>query len=227
LTYFQKPGATDDDTRIWTYDAKKVVITGLPDIGDSNIQLISYAGDDVAFWEEGAVGRLSAPYKYGEADGDVIEAGTLVIVGTYRGDPRFNTVKIKGLFTVTKTTETGEVTETQEERYLSGDTLLFAEIPADQQVSDISDGLFIFIPNVQQEAALQDKLDEAGNVLTHCGGVNLLPSQIKAVLSRTDVPDDATDQRTTAETLWIHSPGGEDLPTIVLESDGGTGGTTE
>ncbi len=30
LTYFNKPGTASSDTRIWTYDAKTVVITGLP-----------------------------------------------------------------------------------------------------------------------------------------------------------------------------------------------------
>ena len=47
LSYFQKPGAPETDTRIWTYDAKTVVVTGVPEGAD--IQLISYAGDDVAF----------------------------------------------------------------------------------------------------------------------------------------------------------------------------------
>ena len=47
LTYFQKPGAEAADTRIWTYDAKTVVVTGVPEGAD--IRLISYAGDDVAF----------------------------------------------------------------------------------------------------------------------------------------------------------------------------------
>ena len=76
-------------------------------------------------------------------------------------------------------------------------------------MSDISDGLFLFVPDVQREAELQDQ--------SHCDGVNLLPSRIKAVLSRTDSASDASSQRVTAETLWINSPGGTELPTIVLE----------
>ena len=212
LTYFQKPGAVgSDDTRIWTYDAKTVTVAGIPtDVADKDILLVSYAGDDVAFWENGAAGRLSADYRYGDEEGDVIPKGTLVIVGTYRGDPRFNTVKVKGLFT--KTTDKGDELNS-EERYLDGYALMFAEIPADKQVSDISDGLFLFVPNVQKEAELQE--------VSHCDGVNLLPSQMKAVLSRTDLPDSTESQRVTAETLWTLAPGGEDLPVIVLEGGNG------
>ena len=49
--------------------------------------------------------------------------------------------------------------------------------------------------------------------------MNLLPSEMRAVLSRTDLPDSADSQRVTAETLWVSAPGGSDLPTIVLEED--------
>lgn len=206
LTYFNKPGTTSVDTRIWTYDAKVVTITGVPESMEASaIALISYAGDDVALLEEGGVGRLSAEYRYGDGADDVIPAGTLIITGTYRGDPVYGTIKVKGDFT--KTSVDGETTS--EQRYLDGYTLLLAEIPEDQQVSDISDGLFIFVPNVQHEAELQGE--------THCDGENLLPSRIKAEFSRTDDPTSPDSQRVTAETLWTHTPGGHELPEIVLE----------
>ena len=214
LTYFQKPGAVSDDTRIWTYDAKTLTVTGIPaEMADSDIRPVSYAGDDVAFWEPGAVGRLSADYRYGDGADDVIPKDTLVIVGTYRGDPRFNIVKVMGRFTTT--TDSGE--QTTVEREVDGEAIMFAEIPGDNQVSDISDGLFIFVPNVQREAELQKT--EGEETVNRCDGVNLLPSQMKAILSRTDLPDEADFQRVTAETLWISSPGGDNLPIIVLEGE--------
>ena len=209
LTYFQKPGAAAEDTRIWTYDAKTVTVTGVPE----NVapQLISYAGDDVAFLENGAVGVLSKAYRYGTEAGQVIPAGTLIVTGTYRGDPAYQTVKIEGRFTRTVLTgEAEEVQTTTESRWLDGRALLFAEIPADGKVCDISDGLFIFIPNVQKEAELQGGTSA-------CNAASLLPAQMRAVLSRTDKPTLAESQRVTAETLWINTPGGEDLPAIELE----------
>ena len=209
LTYFQKPGAEAADTRIWTYDAKTVAVTGVPE--NANSQLISYAGDDVAFLEKGAVGVLSKPYQYGTEAGQVLPAGTLVIAGTYRGDPAYQTVKIEGRFTRTVLTDGDDGVETSTEtRWLDGKALLFAEVPKDGKVCDISDGLFLFIPNVQREAELQGEASA-------CNAAALLPARMRAVLSRTDQPALAESQRVTAETLWINTPGGTDLPVIELE----------
>lgn len=213
LAYFNKPGADSTDTRIWTYDAKTVTISGIPENMDaSNVLLVSYAGDDVSFLDGCFAGRLSEDYVYGTAADDVIPAGTLVIVGNYRGDPVYNGVKIRGRFTATSLDENGEPVTKVEERDMDGYSLLFAEIPEDGAVSDISDGIFIFVPDVQKEAELQGE--------SHCDGVNLLPSMIRAEIFRTDDPNDAGSKRTTAETLWVSAPGGDDLPVVVLEGSG-------
>ncbi len=215
LTYFNKPGTSSTDTRVWTYDAKTVTITGIPAaMASSDIQLISYAGDDVSFLEDegGFMGRLESDYRYGDGTGDIIPAGTLIIAGTYRGDPVYNTLRLKGKFTktqaVTNASGSEQVVVSEEIRDMDGYALLFAEIPEDKQVSDISDGLFIFVPNVQKEAELQGA--------THCDGVNLLPSQIMVEMVRKDNPDGTGGQRTTAQTLWAQSPGGDTLPVIRL-----------
>lgn len=209
LTYFQKPGAETADTRIWTYDAKTVTVTGVPE--GAAVQLVSYAGDDVAFLENGAVGVLSKAYRYGTGADQVLPAGTLVVAGTYRGDPAYQTVKLEGRFTRTLLTEGDDgVQSATETRWLDGRALLFAEVPKDGKVCDISDGLFLFIPNVQREAELQGEASA-------CNAASLLPAQMRAVLSRTDQPTLPDSQRVTAETLWINTPGGEDLPAIVLE----------
>ena len=211
LTYFQKPGAPETDARIWTYDAKTVVITGIPEeIPDADIQLVSYAGDDVAFLEGGTAGILAQPYRYGEGANQELPAGTLVIAGTYRGNPLYQIVRIEGQFVKTEVDENGEFTTTEEIRPLDGKALLLAEIPEDGAVSDISDGLFLFVPNVQREAELQGEV-------SGCAAERLLPSRMRAVLSRTDLPTAPESQRVTAETLWIDSPGGSDLPVIELK----------
>lgn len=213
LTYFQKPGADAEDTRIWTYDVKTVTITGIPaEMALEDVKLVSYAGDDVAFLEKGAVGVLAEAYRYGTEAGQVIPAGTLLVTGTYRGDPAYQTVKIEGRFSRTVLTGDDEVKTETEARWLNGTALLFAEVPEDGKVCDISDGLFLFIPDVQREAELQGEA-------SGCGAENLLPAQMRAVLSRTDQPDLPDHQRVTAETLWIDAPGGTDLPVIELEVD--------
>ena len=134
-------------------------------------------------------------------------------MGNYRGDPYYSSLKLKGKFTTTKAAVDAngkETVETAEEvRDVAGYCIMLAEIPPNKKVSDISDGLFIFVPDVQAEAALQDA--------THCDGVNLLPSQVQMEMYRKDDPNSANSpQRLTAQTLWTNSPGGQDLPEIVL-----------
>lgn len=205
VAYFNKPGASSEDTRIWTYDVKEVKITGIT--GD--VEFISYAGDNIEFTSDAAVGRLRDDYVYDNGDGgqDVIKAGTLIITGTYRGDPLYNTIQIDGRF-VSTDSETNEQSVT--ERAVDGESLLFAEIPQDGEVSDISDGIFIFVPNIQKEAELQGDVHD-------CSASSLLPAQIKAVLYRTDTAQSTDSKRVTSDTLWIEAPSGETMPTIILE----------
>lgn len=220
LTYFNKPGAETTDTRIWTYDAETVKVTGVP--ADAKVELVSYPGDRVDFYDEATVGILAEDYIYGDTYSDeekeadptledeIIKAGSIVIIGTYRGDPVYNFVQIMGRF-VTNDDANTTTPESVVERPVDGYGLLFAEIPADGEVSDISDGMFIFVPDVQKEAELQDK---AGN--SDCAAASLLPAQMKAQFYRTDDPDDAENKRLTSDTVWIDSPSYESMPTIEL-----------
>lgn len=207
VAYFNKPKAASDDTRIWTYDAKEIEITGIP--ANASVEFISYAGDNIEFTSDAAIGRLSADYVYDNGEGgmDVIKAGTLVVTGTYRGDPLYNTVQINGKF-VSTDSETSEQTVT--ERAIDGYSLLFAEIPEDGEVSDISDGIFIFVPNVQKETELQGEISD-------CSAVNILPAQIKAELYRTDTATSTDSKRMTSDTIWIESPSDDSMPVIILE----------
>lgn len=213
LAYLRKPGAVESDTRIWTYDAKTVVITGVPE--GANVQLIRYAGDDVAFLDGATAGKLSADYTYTDAEGkaQTIKAGTLVVVGTYRGDPIYNTLELTGEFTTAPVADNGENPEgTPVQRAIDGYFLMLAEVPEDGEVSDISDGIFLFVPNLEAEKELQGETSD-------CSGDKLLPSRMKVTLYRTDNPDGTGPKRTTAETVWIYSPGGTDLPTVELKTE--------
>ena len=159
------------------------------------------------------MGAPSADYTYQTRDGtETIEAGTLVILGTYRGDPLYNTVNVKGEF-ITAPVDDGDAAPEPVVRPLDGCALLFSTVPEDQMVSDISDGFFLFVPNLDNEAELQAK--------NPCEGLRLLPGRIQAELKRTDMPDAADSQRVTAQTPWIHCPGDMDaLPQVVLQTGG-------
>ena len=207
VRYLQMPGAASDDTRIWTYDAMTVTVTGAGITDTSKVQLIGYTGDDIAFLETGAVGILSEAY-------DTLSAGTLVIIGTYRGNPAFVVPTINGEFVTTSIDKDGNLVENTVERPVSGKTLVFATVPESGPVSDISDGIFLFVLDAQQESDLQGE----GEADHNCEAAYLLPTRIQAVLSRTDTATGG-DSHTTAETEWIITPGGEDLPYIKLENN--------
>lgn len=91
---------------------------------------------------------------------------------------------------------------------------MFAEIPEDGEVSDISDGIFIFVPDVQKEAELQGKGDAHD-----CSADSLLPAQIKAEMYRTDTIESTESKRKTSDTIWIDSPSYNSMPDIILEGE--------
>ena len=209
VSYLNHPGTTQPDSRIWTYDAETVEVTNVPE--GARVQLIRYAGDDVAFWTDAegsfaAIGTLEKAY-------DEIPAGSLVIVGTYRGTPVFNGIRAVGRFTVTE--DDGE-TKAVEERPLNGELYLFAEDYGNAEVSTVADGIFVFVLDEKAEAELQ-KPAQDGQSQSNCSGVNLLPSQVKMEIYQCDVPGKTDKQHKTAETPWVNSPGGDVLPVIVLE----------
>ncbi len=212
LTYFNKPSVDNTDTRIWTYDALKLKIEGIPnDVTNDQIQIVSYAGDEVELGINDAVAGIL------KNDYDEIKAGSIVVVGTYRGDPVYNYPTIQGEFVRTYNNEAGEVQTETTRRDLDGKMYLFAEIPEDGEVSDISDGIFIFVLNVEKEQDLQTPIGD--EKASHCDGVNLLPSRVRAIMVRTDMPDTTDSSRETATTLWIDTPGGDELPYIELSGE--------
>ena len=207
ITYFNKPGAGKEDTRIWTYDVDVIRITGEnidEDFLDQfNIEPLGYPGDNVAF-EDYKVGILGQNYEYHDVDGiSIIEEGTLIVVGTYRGDPLYNTIHIEG-----KYAEKSGLDDTANytERPINGELLMFAEVPEDGETSDISDGLFIFIPDIQKEEELQGD----------CSQLSVLPTQIMAKMYRYDTIDHTGTPRITSTTLWYTTPSYDSMPKITL-----------
>ncbi len=225
ITYFTKPGADPaKDSRIWTYDVTAVRVTGLS--GAAQLTLLDYPGDRVDFYPGAAVGRLQAEYRYGDKPDEVIPAGTLVVLGTYRGDPAYNTVEVEVRYsTEQEAAEPGNGTDADKgyvERPMNGYSLLFAEVPQGGKVSDTSDGFWLFVPDLEAEKALnaQTGVSQDLNIETGAleGGGN--PIQIRAVFYRTDNPGSTDTKRLTSQTLWIGFPDYDSLPEIVLTGTG-------
>ena len=216
VRYLQMPGAASDDTRIYTYEALTVTVTGTGITDKSKVQLIGYPGDDIAFLETGSVGRLYSDYPSVTLAGSgTIAAGPLVIPGTYRGSPVFNNLRIDGRYLETTINEDGTQSEDLVEKPVAGAGLLFAAGVEGDMSLDVSDGFFLFVPADQGEIKLPDadELDKDFEEVKYN-----LPSEIKAVLSRSDTATGGS-VHLGAETIWISSPGGEDLPYIKLENN--------
>lgn len=207
ITYFNKPGAGKEDTRIWTYDSDVIRLTGEnideDFLNQFDVEPLGYPGDNVAF-EDYKVGILGQDYNYDDEDGiSTIKEGTLIVIGTYRGDPLYNTIHIVGKY-AEKSGLDEEVTYI--ERPINGELLMFAEVPEDGETSDISDGLFIFIPDVQKEEELQGD----------CSQLSVLPTEIMAKMYRYDTINHTGESRITSTTLWYTTPSYDSMPEIIL-----------
>ena len=211
LTYFNKPGAEPTDTRIWMYDAARIVIAGIPgDVALEDIHLLSYPGDNISFTEGASIGVLEEDYTYVNSDGKIetISAGTVIITGSYRGDPLYNSIRVQAKMQAMQPGSSEAPTVT--ERTLSGVTLLFAEI-ADGTVSTISDGFFLFIPTDQ--AAFKQVNEDHGDNLS--AGSQVMIALQAQMWRYTDTV--GSQPRMTSDTLFISVPRYDSMPGIVLE----------
>ena len=216
IAYFNKPGAEASDKRIWTYDVNSILIRGVTAGQETafveTLDFIQYPGDDISLYAP-SMGILKHDYIYGEGEENMIKAGSIVMVGNYRGDPVYNTIQMEGRF-VERNAESVDSSKIVE-RAINGVALLFAEIPEDGQVSETSDGFFIFVPDVQAEADLHH-----GEEHDHesCTVDSLLPTDIRGVLMRSDVPSEPAT-RTVSTTAWTPTASYDSLPYIELTAE--------
>lgn len=194
LCFFTREGA---DGSICSFEAKAIRITGLPaDISTGQLDFAAYPGDYIEFGENG-IGILA------ESCGE-IEAGTLIITGSFRGNPVYNTIRVYGR-SQTGDMADGELSETQEVP-LEGTVYLFAALPEQGDMAEIDNGFWMFVPKLQSDAATGSESCE----------VSLLPTQIMAQLLRTDIPEEGAG-RIASYTRWLPSPTYESMPKIKLE----------
>lgn len=224
LTYFNKPDVSADDTRIWMYDAKQIAISGIPEeVELTDIALLSYPGDNIsfdidrflteAFGEMASIGVLESDYTYEVSGGqtETIPEGTVIIVGSYRGDPRYNSVRLVGKFQ--SMVPGSSEAPTTSEKTLPGQLLMLAEIPEDGEVSDISDGIFLYIPK-DQEAFRKVNEDHSDKPTLK----NEVLIELKAQMWRAE-DTNGSNPRMTSDTTFISVPRYDSMPGLKLESD--------
>ena len=160
---------------------------------DDQIEILAYPGDAVHFME-GAIGYLASDYAF--EDG-IIEEGTLVVMGTYRGHPVYSKIVLSAKYVDEKDYDASERPNYTPESTIEavpGELYMFAEIPEDEQISKVGNGIWMFVPEKQT-----------------------LPSQIKANMFRTDDATSTQGGRLVSDTKWLLVPSKEDMPKIELE----------
>lgn len=195
INYFNKVGVDTTDTRIGVYDAKVLYVDGVTLATAPSV--LGYIGDNVSLTSY-VMGTLAHDFDTGA---EVLEAGDVIVVGEYLGDVYFNNITLQGRFAENSGVDGSEITYI--ERAIAGKTYMFAY--ATETVTTISDGLFIFKLDVENEAELQTDGSD-------CGALSLYPEQIKAVMTR--VSDTGSYQ--TSDTVWTDTPSEYSMPEIVL-----------
>ena len=124
VSYFNKEG----DSWLYTYDAAylKLKIKGQSTVSLSEIDILGPTGDNVEFLENG-IGILDKNYSYDESGGE-IPVGSLIFTGEYKGNPSYNVVKLYD----------------QNGNILDGSQLIFAEVPAEGELGEVSSGTWIY-----------------------------------------------------------------------------------
>ena len=79
-----------------------MTITGVPE--GAAVTLLDYPGDRVDFYDAKNVtaGKLAEDYSYVDRDGktQTIPKGTVVVMGTYRGDPVYTLIQIEARYDI-------------------------------------------------------------------------------------------------------------------------------
>ena len=129
-----------DGKYVGTYstDAVKLVIHNQKDteISISELDVLGVTGDNVDFRsaQDGtsAIGRLASDYQYGETEADKIPAGSIVFVGSYKGNPAYNVVLLYD--------QDGNIVGgTNTDGSLKAQQIILADVPETGNIQDVLD----------------------------------------------------------------------------------------
>ncbi len=168
---------TDSQSQLWTYngvgyikiesDGNKAGLSG------AEFDVIAPPGDNVDFNND-SIGLLEEDYCYltagcpidkvdenGDVEG-IIKAGSVVIQGSYRGNPSFNNVLIADANNI--------------EKVYGGYFLLFAELNSDNSVYDVANGTWLYVMTkeeyekmIGESTSIRAYLYRVNNAITNAG----------------------------------------------------------
>ncbi|MDE7194444.1 MAG: hypothetical protein K2O14_10785, partial [Oscillospiraceae bacterium] len=124
-------------------DAVKLVISSQAGkrISIAELDVLGVTGDnvDLTSTSDGvpAIGRLSADYRYGSGENDVIPMGSIVFTGSYKGSPAYNVVMLFD--------ENGNVVGgIDSEGRLTAKQIILADDPGSGLLQDVWNGTWIY-----------------------------------------------------------------------------------
>lgn len=206
---------------IGTYDARYIRLTvapvGAEDGQEGNagaavsikeIEVCGPSGDNLEFMAASdgtpAIGVLSADYKYGSQDADVIPKGSLVFTGNYKGNPAYNVVVLydtEGNVVGAKEgapiyDEEGNVIGKEEDEVHAAQ-VIFAEVPEHGELGETSNGTWVYYvepghwdaETLSKIQGVRGELYRVDNALTLEGERIVSDTQVISVPAFQELPD--------------------------------------
>ncbi|HBF3361564.1 TPA: calcium-binding adhesion protein [Clostridioides difficile] len=147
------------DGKLWTYQARyvKLISNNKSNIEVAELDIIGPPGDNIEIGtmnnadetRTNGIGKLAEDYVYQSDDSSTSEdetgkipAGSIVITGEYSGNPAFNLPLL-----IDKNNKT-----------ISGEALLFAEVPEKGELGEISKGTWVYYMPKENFDSLSDKV---------------------------------------------------------------------
>ena len=181
----------EDGDWVKTYDASQLRLTiHSPADGTvtlSELDVLGPTGDNVELAAQG-IGILENDFIYEPASGEKIPAGSIILTGTYKGNPAYNVVMPFDL-------EGNVISVKDEEGNYKSSQIILADVPEHGELGETSDGTWVYWIEPSEDYTL--------------------PEQIRVELYRVDAADTNAGQRLVSDTLPVSVP--SELPSITIE----------
>ena len=162
-----------------------LVAVGQREASVAELDVLGPTGDDVELLANG-VGRLRSDLRI--EGGEVVPAGSLVITGSYKGNPAYNALKLYD----------------QDGRLIPGTQVIFADVPEQGDLGETAEGrwLYYLTPDDLKETAVPTKVraelyrvDDAHSLEGERLVADTLPVAVPAVLPDIEMSFDRVEMR--------------------------------
>ena len=155
--------------------AMRITFTGATSVNVTELDVLGPTGDNVEMVAEDSIGILESDYVY-DSEGGKIPAGSIVFIGSYKGNPAYNVVILYD--------QDGKIVGYGENGEGSSEQIILAEVPDQGDLANTSDGRWVYW--ISPEA--------------------VLPEKVRVELYRVDNAQTNQGQRMVSDSLWVTVP---------------------